>query len=457
MAPTATPSAATVPTSIFLVSGGLTLPMLAVPVAATVERAVRLGVGGGGALGDLLLQQPDELLVRRPERLADADGVVDDLGDGGVPVAPLPVVEDAVAADHQVVAVAGGERGDDLHLLGGGRAGAVEVGEVGAGQAGHGGVLGGVVDRQAQVAGALVEVERAVLEDGRAAVVEVLEVDEVGAEAGQIAVVADQTLDLVDAGRLRLQRLVAGDERRHARRRRPRRGSPARARRRASRPAGPPSTASQASYGASLPPSASQSRFGELGARAEQRRDGVVAERPQRGRVGRVDRASQRQRPLGRGQRQRKPGDLVDGDRQVAGGDGEVLLRVAVQRRQRARIERRQPAAAEVVVDLGLDGGDGRGGGGRSFGAEGKHVGRALLAPGVPGAVGAGLGEERVGARAVDARLAGAIRHRADRVGDLADEGAGGVVLGGHLGDDPVAVEDGVGEDAGRIADVLEA
>ena len=37
MAPTATPSAATVPTSIFLVSGGLTLPTLAAPAAATVS------------------------------------------------------------------------------------------------------------------------------------------------------------------------------------------------------------------------------------------------------------------------------------------------------------------------------------------------------------------------------------------------------------------------------------
>ena len=53
-------------------------------------------------------------LYGRPERLADADGVVDDARDGRVPVRPLPVVEDAVAPDHQVVGVAVGEGGRDV-------------------------------------------------------------------------------------------------------------------------------------------------------------------------------------------------------------------------------------------------------------------------------------------------------------------------------------------------------
>ena len=56
-------------------------------------------------------------LVREPRRPADADRVLDDLDDRRVPVAALAVVEDAVAADHEVVGVAARERGGDRHLL----------------------------------------------------------------------------------------------------------------------------------------------------------------------------------------------------------------------------------------------------------------------------------------------------------------------------------------------------
>jgi hypothetical protein len=37
--------------------------------------------------------------VREPKGLADADGLLDDLRDGGVPVTAVAIVEDAVAAD----------------------------------------------------------------------------------------------------------------------------------------------------------------------------------------------------------------------------------------------------------------------------------------------------------------------------------------------------------------------
>ena len=177
--------------------------------------------------------------------------------------------------------------------------------------------LAASVDRQAEVAGALIEVERAVLKDRRAPVVEVLEADEVGAEPDQIAVVADQAFHLLDAGRLRLERPVArqqaghhlgaarGQDLAHAGdaelldplpllRRRARHRS-----------------------GAILSSKREPVALGELGARSEQRGDGVVAERPERRCVGRVDRSGQRQRSIRRRQRQRKPGDLLDRDRQV--------------------------------------------------------------------------------------------------------------------------------------------
>jgi hypothetical protein len=62
--------------------------------------------------------------------LPDADRVLDDLGDRRVPVVALAVVEDAVAAHHEVVGVAAGERCDDGPLLLVGAPDALAVGEV---------------------------------------------------------------------------------------------------------------------------------------------------------------------------------------------------------------------------------------------------------------------------------------------------------------------------------------
>ena len=78
---------------------------------------------------------------------------------------------------------------------------------------GHEAVAGGVVDADAQVAGALVEEERADLEDGAfAAAVEVAEVHEVDEELVEVAVVADEAVDFGDGGGFGLEGLVLGDE-----------------------------------------------------------------------------------------------------------------------------------------------------------------------------------------------------------------------------------------------------
>ena len=39
----------------------------------------RRRIGGSGALGDLFFDHPDQIFVRGPERLANADRVIDDL------------------------------------------------------------------------------------------------------------------------------------------------------------------------------------------------------------------------------------------------------------------------------------------------------------------------------------------------------------------------------------------
>ena len=71
----------------------------------------------------------------------------------------------------------------------------------------------GVVDSQAEVATALVEVQRARLENGFfLAPVKIGEVDEVVEEGAEIAVVADEAFDVADGLELRLPRKVARDE-----------------------------------------------------------------------------------------------------------------------------------------------------------------------------------------------------------------------------------------------------
>ena len=81
----------------------------------------------------------------------------------------------------------------DLHLFTGGLARAVAVGEIGPREPGHGGVPRPVVHLQAQGAAALVQIERAALEDRlRTRLVEVAEVDEVAAQLCQVAAQPDQ-------------------------------------------------------------------------------------------------------------------------------------------------------------------------------------------------------------------------------------------------------------------------
>ena len=140
--------------------------------------------------------------------------------------------------------------------------------------------------------------------------------------------------------------------------------------------------------------------LGELGARSQQRGDGVVAERPERRRVGRVHRV--RRAATADPAAASASGNPAISSTEIVRSCAAIARYSSASRlieAERARIERRQPAAPEVVVDLGLDGRDGGGRGGRSLGTEGKNVRRALFAPGVPGAVGARLGEERVGDR----------------------------------------------------------
>ncbi len=113
---------------------------------------VDVGIGGGGFLGDVLFHNAGEFLVGRPERLPEADRAGHDLGDRGVIIAPVAIVKNAVAPDHEIVVVALGNDGHDLEAFAGSFARAFAVGEEGAGKSGHDRVLGGVLDAQAEAA-----------------------------------------------------------------------------------------------------------------------------------------------------------------------------------------------------------------------------------------------------------------------------------------------------------------
>jgi len=153
-----------------------------------------LRVGLCCALRDRLFDPAHELLVGRPEGLPNADRVVDDLDDRRVPVAALAVVEDAVAADEQVVALARRERASDLHL---GRSGprAIDIREVALRHRRERRVLARVVDGEAEVEFAAVEEQRARLEDRALARIEVGEADVVVEQRREVAVQSRELLD----------------------------------------------------------------------------------------------------------------------------------------------------------------------------------------------------------------------------------------------------------------------
>ena len=118
--------------------------------------------------------------------------------------------------------------------------------------------------------------------------------------------------------------------------------------------------------------------LGELRARAEQRRHGGVAQRRERCGVRRVDGARERQRPLGRDERQREARDLLGASRprSLRRPSSTYSSSRRLSDRGGARVEGHEPAAREVVVDLVLDGRERGVRRGRAVRAEGQHGAR---------------------------------------------------------------------------------
>ncbi|PUU99373.1 hypothetical protein DCD76_18545, partial [Acinetobacter baumannii] len=136
------------------------------------------------------------------------------LGDHGIPVAAVQVVEQAVLAGTQVAGLAVGHHGHDvprlaLHL---GRTLAVE--QECAAELGHIGMGAHVGNPDTEVAAALVDEEPAHLEHGAGAFPATVEIGKyhvVAEQPRKLAIVEHQLLPVVDRLRFRLEGLVSLD------------------------------------------------------------------------------------------------------------------------------------------------------------------------------------------------------------------------------------------------------
>ena len=172
-----------------------------------------LGVRVGGVFCDLLARPLHEPLVRRPERLPQPHGVLDNLDDGCVPVASLSVVENSVAPDDQIVGVARSDDGGYVQVsLALALADAVE--QVSVARRRHCRVLCDVVHFYAQPAVAAVDEEPAELENRvvRSAV-ERVEVHEVSQQLEEVFVEHYELFDLRDIVDVLAYFVVLFDER----------------------------------------------------------------------------------------------------------------------------------------------------------------------------------------------------------------------------------------------------
>jgi hypothetical protein len=411
-------------------------------------------VAVGGKFLDLVGHQARGALVGAPERLAHAHRVDHHLEHAGVPVAALLVVEHAVAPRHQhLVGVAAGECGHD----GDGRlarAGALAVQQVHARQRRQRAVARHVAYAQAQLAAALVDVERAGLEDGGAvAAVEVAQVDEVAQQPHQVAPVVRQALQGLDGVGAGVGGFVLGDEGAQACHGGAigqlaqgvggdvgHRGGGA-----CSLP-----VAQRAQAGREHVPLAGAQVFGRVAQQWLQHR---VAQGVQRGLPRRVDALRQRQPGLRRDACQRQRAQFVALHAQGQAGQLGVVRVAGVEGIGGAGVERGQLAAGEVVVHLGLyrlkrglHGGGDVGAVGRPQGVPVQHllgVGHkgveqglrhTRLAAAVQRRFGAGVGQHVFHQRG-HFRIAGGQgqRHHAVAVGVLGHKQAAGVGKVGGL------------------------
>ena len=193
-------------------------------------------------------------------------------------------------------------------------------------------------------------------------------------------------------------------------------------------------------------------RRGACAARG-QRDDHLAIELRERERPGRVDAFEQRQRTVRLDPRQRESAHFPARRRKLPARDRLVLRLGAVERGRGPAVERRQPAAREVVIHLRPDRLE------RLIRVRrrvAQRQDRRGVVLGLPAPVGEGLkfGEELVELGLRDAGRSAAVHLTADAGDDVGDDGPDRWVVHRIGRDDAVAVEPGLSEDHGRVGGV---
>ena len=153
---------------------------------------------GGGKFGNLFADELTDAFVRRPGGLTEADGIVDNFDEGGIPISPGVIHKDAIAAFHEYVITACCECGHDQPFAG--RRAIINMPStlaVKKAQLAHTcqGVVGiNITDRQAELAGTAVHIQGTGAEgDILPQTVKIIERNEIHEQTVQMPIVEHQT------------------------------------------------------------------------------------------------------------------------------------------------------------------------------------------------------------------------------------------------------------------------
>ena len=167
----------------------------------------------GRRLVDFIINEGRQFAVRRPEGFGDTDGILDNFGDGGIPRNAGTVVEHTVLADLDIAGFTDGQRRNDGETFTAGLVGTVAENQEATAHIGHLFLIAHIADLDAKIAGTLVEIESAGLENGRFLyIIEVRESHIILEQGIEIAVEVEEVREFLHIRVFRLIAQVLGDK-----------------------------------------------------------------------------------------------------------------------------------------------------------------------------------------------------------------------------------------------------
>ena len=124
-----------------------------------------LGVFLGGTFVNHVFNRLCHLAVRRPERLTNADRIVDNLGNRGVPTKTVIIIKYGMFANHNISNVAIGHDSGDVQCAWLALAGAVAIKDVHVAQRCHRALCAHIGNLDTEVTSTLIDVQCSSLED----------------------------------------------------------------------------------------------------------------------------------------------------------------------------------------------------------------------------------------------------------------------------------------------------